>query len=130
MTITINGIIYSIPFIILLFIIVELAIFMNMLVNTLNGITDKYCSLYVYIYNVRYNHLDCRGYMFPLSSDYKYKLTIVGKIFFMIIWTVFCTIPVILAIVVGFFIWGIIRIIKKILFKDSKGDENTHDIDH
>ena len=130
MTITINGIIYSIPFIILLFIIVELAIFMNMLMNTLYGITDKYCSLYVYIYNVRYNLLDCRGYMFPLSSDYKDKLTIVGKIFFMIIWTVFCTIPVILAIVVGFFVWGIIRIIKKILFKDSKRDENTHDIDH
>ena len=114
MTITINGIIYSIPFIILLFIIVELAIFMNMLMNTLYGITDKYCSLYVYIYNVRYNLLDCRGYIFPLSSDYKDKLTIVGKIFFMIIWTVFCTIPVILAIVVGFFVWVIIRIIKKI----------------
>ena len=98
--------------------------------NTLNGITDKYCSLYVYIYNVRYNLLDCRGYMFPLSSDYKDKLTIVGKIFFMIIWTVFCMIPVILAIVVGFFVWVIIRIIKKILFKDSRGDEDTHDIDH
>ena len=130
MTITINGIIYSISFITLLFIIVELAIFMIMLMNTLDGITDKYCSLYVYIYNVRYNLLDCRGYMFPLSSDYKDKLTIVGKIFFMIIWTVFCMIPVILAIVVGFFVWVIIRIIKKILFKDSRGDEDTHDIDH
>ena len=130
MTITINGIIYSISFIILLFIIVELAIFMIMLMNTLDGITDKYYSLYVYIYNVRYNLLDCRGYMFPLSSDYKDKLTIVGKIFFMIIWTVFCMIPVILAIVVGFFVWVIIRIIKKILFKDYRGDEDTHDIDH
>ena len=130
MTITINGILYSISSITLLFIIIELAIFMSMLMNTLDGITDKYCSLYVYIYNVRYNLLDCRGYMFPLSSDYKDKLTIVGKIFFMIIWIVFCMIPVILAIIVGFFIWGIIRIIKKILFKDSKGDENTHDIDH
>ena len=48
----------------------------------------------------------------------------------MIIWTVFCMIPVILAIVFGFFVWGIIRIIKKILFKDSRGDEDTHDIDH
>ena len=130
MTITINGIIYSISIITLLFIIVELAIFMSMLMNTLDGITDKYYSLYAYIYNVRYNLLDCRGYMFPLSSDYKDKLTIVGKIFFMIIWTVFCIIPVILTIEVGFFVWGIIRIIKKILFKDSKGDENTHDIDH
>ena len=122
MTITINGIIYSIPIIILLFIIVELAIFLSMLMNTLDGITDKYYSLYVYIYNVRYNLLDCRGYMFPLSSDYKDKLTIVGKIFFMIIWTVFCMIPVILAIIVGFFVWVIIRINKKILFKDSRGD--------
>ena len=130
MTITINGILYSISSITLLFIIIELAIFMSMLMNTLDGITDKYCSLYVYIYNVRYNLLDCRVYMFPLSSDYKDKLTNVGKIFFMITWTLFCMIPVILAIIVGFFIWGIIRIIKKILFKDSKGDENTHDIDH
>ena len=130
MTITINGIIYSISSITLLFIIIELAIFMSMLMNTLDGITDKYCSLYVYIYNVRYNLLDCRGYMFPLSSDYKDKLTNVGMIFFMITWTLFCMIPVILAIVVGFFVWVIIRIIKKILFKDYKGDENTHDIDH
>ena len=130
MTITINGIIYSISIIILLVIIIELAIFMSMLMNTLDGITDKYYSLYVYIYNVRYNLLDCRGYMFPLSSDYKDKLTIVGKFFFMIIWTVFCMIPVILAIVVGFFVWVIIRIIKKILFKDSRRNEDTYDIDH
>ena len=68
--------------------------------------------------------------MFAFSSDCKDKLTIVGKFFFMIIWTVFCMIPVILAIVVGFFVWVIIRIIKKILFKDSRGDEDTHDIDH
>ena len=52
MTITINGIIYSISSITLLFIIIELAIFMSMLMNTLDGITDKYYSLYVYIYNV------------------------------------------------------------------------------
>lgn len=65
---------------------------------------------------------------FPLSKFRINSYTTFGKIFFMIVWIVFLSIPFILAVILYFFLFRIAIFFKKLLFKDPKDD--THDIDH
>ena len=44
-------------------------------------------------------------YNFPLSTCYRYKYTLFGKILFTIIWVLFLFIPFILSIIFAFIVW-------------------------
>lgn len=56
-------------------------------------------------------------YNFPLSTCYRYKYTLFGKILFTIIWILFLFIPFILSIIFAFIAWIGYKFIKATCYK-------------
>ena len=56
-------------------------------------------------------------YIFPLSTCYRYKYTLFGKILFTIIWILFLFIPFILSIIFAFIAWIGYKLIKATCYK-------------
>lgn len=69
-------------------------------------------------------------FIFPLSKFRICRYTTFGMIFFMIAWIIIFSIPFVIAVIINFFLLRIAIFFKKLLFKDSRGKEDTHDIDH
>lgn len=67
---------------------------------------------------------------FPLNKFRINSYTTFGMIFFMIAWIIIFSIPFVIAVIINFFLLRIAIFFKKLLFKDSRGNEDTHDIDH
>ena len=113
-----------------LFTFTELILFIGTTCITSSIILGGDYSLREYLRAILDNLIYEGTYIYPLSAEYKDDLTIVGRVFFSILWFIFWGLPFILGNILAFPICAFTIAFKKIMFKSPNDENDQYHIDH